>query len=80
MNALCSNVHLQHFLVVHVFPCTKGDNPYLVTFLMRTSIFEWYVVWCDSKNRYQKDRCLKEIGLHAQIFHTQYSTKLGGPI
>ena len=25
------------------------------TYLIRKRIFEWYVVWCGSKNRYQKD-------------------------
>ena len=33
----------------------KVDNPYSVTFLIRTPIFEWYVVRFASKNGYQKD-------------------------
>jgi hypothetical protein len=41
-------------------------NPYLVTFLIRTPIFEWYVVWYDSKNGYPKNMCLKGIGLRVQ--------------
>ena len=39
--------------------------PNLVTCLNHTPIFQWYVVRCGSKNRYQKGiMCLKEIGLH----------------
>jgi hypothetical protein len=45
---------------------TKVDNPYLVTFLIKTPTSKWYVVWCSSKNGQQKDMCLEEIGLHAQ--------------
>ena len=40
--------------------------PNLITYLTCTPIFEWYVVWCGYKNEYQKDMCLKEIGLYAQ--------------
>ena len=40
--------------------------PNLVAYLNRTPILEWFVVWCGSKNKYQKDMCLKEIGLHPQ--------------
>ena len=36
---------------------TKVDNPYLVTFLIKTPISKWYVVWCSSKNGQQKDMC-----------------------
>ena len=46
------------------------DNLYSVTFLSRTLIFECCVVRCGSNNRYQKDMCLKEIGLHAQNIRT----------
>ena len=35
-----------------------------------TPIFEWYVVRCGSKNGYQEDMCLEEIGLRAQIIIT----------
>jgi hypothetical protein len=31
-----------------------------------TPMFEWYVVRCVSKIEQQKDKCGKEIGLHAQ--------------
>ena len=45
----------------------KVDNLYLVnTLLIRTPIFEWYVVWCGSKNKSQKEMCLEEVGLCAQ--------------
>ena len=37
-----------------------------INFLIRTPMFELYVVRCDSKNKYSKDRCSKEIGVHAQ--------------
>ena len=46
----------------------KVDNPYSVTFLIRTPVIEWYVVWCGTKNGYQKGMCLKEVGLHAQKY------------
>ena len=45
----------------------KVDNPYLIIFLVGTPIFEWYVVWCVSKDRHHRDVCSKEIGLCAQI-------------
>ena len=38
--------------------------PKLVTYLNWTSIFEWYVGWCGSKNGTKKAR-FKEIGLRA---------------
>ena len=41
----------------------KVDMCNLVTYLYWTPIFEWYVVWCGSKSKYQKDKCSKEIGL-----------------
>ena len=39
--------------------------PNSVTYIKWTPTCEWYVVICDSKNKYQKHMCLKEIGLHA---------------
>ena len=45
---------------------SKVDNPHSVTFLIEVPIFEWYMIWCGSKNGYQKDTCSKEIGLLAQ--------------
>lgn len=38
------------------------DNPYCVN---KTPIFGKYVVWCGSKNKYQKYMCLKDISIHA---------------
>jgi hypothetical protein len=56
---------------VHVpldsFLCTtKVDVPDSFTYLNQTPIFDWYVIRCGSKNKYQKDMCLKESELHAQ--------------
>ena len=42
------------------------EVPYSATYLHRTCILEWYVISCGSKNRHQKDMCLKYIQLHAQ--------------
>ena len=44
----------------------KVDNSHSVAFLIKTPVIESYVVWCDAKNRYQKDMCLKEIKGHVQ--------------
>ena len=44
----------------------KVGVPNTVTYLKWTPIIEWCVVWCESKNRSQKDTCSKEIGLHVQ--------------
>jgi hypothetical protein len=40
--------------------------PNSVPYFYWTLVFEWYVVRCGSKNKYQKNMCLKEIGLRAQ--------------
>ena len=37
-----------------------------VNYLNQTHVFEWYVGRCGSKNGYQEDICLKEIGLCAK--------------
>lgn len=62
----------------------KVDNPYLVSFVIRTPIYKWYVIWCGFKNRYQKDVCSNEIGLHAQNWTTFLGSIVniigGGPI
>ena len=57
---------------VKLFPSNKRSSPRLevsmsisVTYSNRTPIFERCVVGCESKNKHQKDMCLKEIGLHA---------------
>ena len=44
----------------------KVDVPNSVSDLNQTPTVEWYVVRCGSLERYQKDMCLKETGLHAQ--------------
>ena len=42
---------------------------YSITFLNRTPMFDCCVVWWGSKNKnHKKDTCLKEIGLHFQIY------------
>ena len=40
--------------------------PNLVTYCGWTLVCEWYVLWCGSKNGYQKCMYSKEIGLHTQ--------------
>lgn len=43
--------------------------------IIRTHVFEWYVVPWGSKNGHQKDTCIKEIGLcHEHILTTLGST------
>ena len=44
----------------------KLDVPNSVNYLNQIPIFEWYGVWFGSKNRYQIDMGLKEVGPHAQ--------------
>jgi hypothetical protein len=39
--------------------------PNSITYLNRTPIIEWYLVWCGFKNGHQEDMCLEEVGLHA---------------
>ena len=56
----------------------KVDNPYSVTFLFREPIFKQYVVWCGSKNRYQKDMSLKEIALRDNYSRLNSQHILGG--
>jgi hypothetical protein len=41
--------------------------------LIKAPKFELYVVWCGSKNGYQKDICLTQIGLHAHITMTIFN-------
>jgi hypothetical protein len=38
---------------VPLFETSKVDVPDLVAYLDWTSIYEWYVAWCGSKNGYQ---------------------------
>ena len=44
----------------------KVNMPKSNTTLIWTPMFEWYVVWCGSKNWHPKEICLNEIGLRAQ--------------
>ena len=44
----------------------KVDVPNSVTYLDQAPIFEWYVGWSGSKNKYQKDMCLTETALRAK--------------
>ena len=61
----------------------KEEMPNLVTHLNQNLYLsgEWYVIWCDSKDEYQKDMYFEEIGLRAQNLipiPTQRSHNLGG--
>jgi hypothetical protein len=62
------------------------DVPNSVTYCNQTPMFECYVVWCGSKNRYQKDMNLTEIGQCAQNMITILGSMVnsigvgGGPI
>ena len=47
LNAHCSHANFYLF-------ATKVDDPYSVTILIKSTIIEWYVVWCGSKNGCQK--------------------------
>ena len=38
--------------------------------------FAWHMIWCSSKNEYQKDMCVKEIGLCAQNMTTILGSKI----
>ena len=35
----------------------KLDNPYSITFLVKTRISKWYMIWCGSKNGQQRNTC-----------------------
>ena len=61
----------------------KVDVPISNIATIWTPIFEWYAVRCESKNRHQKDMCLKRIGLRAQNMFTilgSIVSMIGGPI
>ena len=68
LTPLC--VHLWCTTCDHALKLFKVDMPNLVPSLNRTPIFEWCVVKCGYKNEYQKDSCLKEIVLGANITTT----------
>lgn len=44
----------------------KVDDPLSITFLLRTPLFGWYMVWCGSMNGVPKEMRAKYIGLRAQ--------------
>ena len=44
----------------------KADVPKLSIATIWTPLFERYMIRCQSKNGHQKDKCLKETGLHVQ--------------
>ena len=55
-------------VIHHLFELRNSgtvDVPKSNTTLSWIHIFEWYVVRRGSKNQHQKDKCSKEIGLHA---------------
>ena len=60
----------QDIHLLELFMRNMVDNPYLVTFLKLTPLFDWYVIRRGSKIGYQKDVCLKEIELHPRIITT----------
>ena len=52
-----------------------GHAPHLVTYLDWTPLFECYMLWCGSKNKYQKGiLCFKKIGVCAQNMKTVISS------
>ena len=70
------------FIFLHRFHYLEGHDS--VTSLNWTPSFEWYVGKCGARNEYQKDICLKGIGLHAQKYDNQFRFKcehnLGGHV
>jgi hypothetical protein len=64
--ATVSNLDVLTILDQSCVLCPKLDAHDLVTYLNPTLAFEWYVVWCGSKNIYHKQMFLKEVGIHAQ--------------
>ena len=57
--------HVNDRMSVGTLPL-KIDMPNSIVDWNHTHVFEWYVVWCGSKNKYLKYTCLSEIGLGAQ--------------
>ena len=53
-------------------------------FLLEHPMSKWYVVWCGSKNKYQKDTCLKEVKIYAKNLISKLDSIVsiigGGPI
>ena len=52
--------------LIHGKMCNKVFGPYVVTPLIWTPIYEWYMVTLAVKNGQQRDKCHDEIGLCAQ--------------
>ena len=61
LNAHCSHANFYLF-------ATKVDGPYSVTILIKSTIIEWYVVWCGSKNGCQKSFVWKELDCMLKIW------------
>ena len=55
----CMQNHASFFVLSFSASCRslKVDLPNMVTYLIQIPIFEWYVLWCGSKNGYQKNMC-----------------------
>ena len=64
--------------MVGLLASIKVTGPNLNTLPERAPIFEWCVVRCWSKNGHQKDMCLKEITLSAQILLIVLALKIIG--
>jgi hypothetical protein len=56
------------FILKKQYICRSVDIPFFSFFSYYNTVpmFECYVIWCGSKNIYQKDMCLKVSGLCAQ--------------
>ena len=54
-------------VIVNIWTYITVDEPKSNTIIIWTPIFERYVtMWCESKNWYEEDMCLKDIGLRVQ--------------
>ena len=51
-------------------PSHKVHMCHLITFVVLTPIFVWYVIRQGSKNKHHKDRCFKEVRLRLQFVLT----------
>lgn len=45
----------------------KIDIPYSLTFLTKTLVLEWYVIWRGFKNKNQKDTCLRRLDFKLKL-------------
>ena len=72
----------------NVFPNPSSEvvqTRYLVLFLMRTPIFNWYVVWFGPKSKYHKDMVKGDYIVCSSLdnhsrFNTQHNFEGGGGI